>query len=244
MFYKILARNKYTGEYYTVRNGIVTKYPVPPEGDYENWGPWFVHPNPQNLGGEVCTGGGYFVMNYPSFRYASQMIPDFCHIFKAEVGEVFAYDNEKSRVKELRLRKIHPDELVKMIRDGKIRNLRNADLVGADLTNVDLSDANMTGTDLTEADLSGADLSGADLFGADLSGADLTEADLSRADLTRADLTGASLSEASLSGADLTGANLRGANLTRANLRGAILPDRTKWTTDRDMTEFTDPEEE
>jgi len=77
--------------------------------------------------------------------------------------------------------------------------------------------------DLRGADLSGADLREADLRGADLSGADLSEADLREADLSGADLSGADLSEADLRGADLSGADLRGAYLREADLSGAYL---------------------
>ena len=52
--------------------------------------------------------------------------------------------------------------------DGKIANLRGANLYGA----------NLRGADLNEADLRGADLSGANLYGADLRGADLYGAEI------------------------------------------------------------------
>ncbi len=90
-----------------------------------------------------------------------------------------------------------------------------------------------------------------------LQGANLFEANLQGANLSEANLRGANLSEANLQGADLGMANLQGANLCMANLRDAklshflsgrakfdettILPDRTKWTPNRDLRQFTDP---
>jgi len=260
---KILAKSgKY---YYTTWNGIVTKYPVPPEGDYDNWGEWMVHPNPQNLGGIVSIGGGYFVMNYPSFKYASRIGSDFCHIFDAEVGDgdVLGYDDEKSRVAKLRLRRIHPDELVKMIRNGQIQNLKYADLSKLDLSGVDLPRTTLSSTNLTGTNFTGANLSKANLFWSNLEGANLTDTDLfyailfnanlvganlagsvlSWANMTEANLTGAVLSNAILINANLFWSNLEGANLTGANLTDAILPDGTRWVPGRDMTEFTEVKE-
>jgi uncharacterized protein YjbI with pentapeptide repeats len=69
------------------------------------------------------------------------------------------------------------------IRQGRVKDLSNANLVWADLS----------GADLTMADLSGADLVRTNLRGADLTGADLTGADLTMADLTRVKLDGPEL---------------------------------------------------
>ena len=79
--------------------------------------------------------------------------------------------------------------------EGKMANLRGADL----------SVANLSGANLRGADLSGANLKRADLSGADLRGANLKWADLSEGDLRGANLKGADLSEASLREADLRG---------------------------------------
>ena len=57
--------------------------------------------------------------------------------------------------------------------EGKMADLRGADLWGADLRGADLWGANLRGADLRGADLRGANLRGADLRGADLWGADL-----------------------------------------------------------------------
>ena len=78
--------------------------------------------------------------------------------------------------------------------------------------------------DLRGADLWGADLRGADLWGANLRGANLRGADLRGADLWEADLRGADLWGANLRGADLREANLRGANLRGADLDYASWP--------------------
>jgi hypothetical protein len=101
------------------------------------------------------------------------------------------------------------------------KQLRYANLRGADLCGANLRGADLCGADLREADLCGANLRGADLCGANLRGADLREADLREADLRRANLRGADLCGANLRGANLRGADLRGADLCGADLRGA-----------------------
>jgi uncharacterized protein YjbI with pentapeptide repeats len=82
---------------------------------------------------------------------------------------------------------------IKGIREGKVKNLR-----GADLREANLREADLRGADLREADLHWANLRGADLRGADLRGADLRGADLRGADLREADLHWADLREANL----------------------------------------------
>ena len=96
-----------------------------------------------------------------------------------------------------------------------------------DLSFAKLGDATKFGKDLRYANLSGANLTnasfgGANLRDANLSGADLRYANLSGADLTRASFNGAKLSDADLSGADLTGANFTGASLTNVKLDEVI----------------------
>jgi hypothetical protein len=59
-------------------------------------------------------------------------------------------------------------------RGAKGRDLREADLNGANLSRTDLRGINFKGSDLSEADLSGADLKGCDLYRADLKGAQYT----------------------------------------------------------------------
>ena len=80
------------------------------------------------------------------------------------------------------------------------------------------------GKDRRGADLIGARLTGADLRGADLRGAYLIGADLTGADLRRADLIGADLRDANLAAADLTGAIF----LTRTQLNAALGDQSTK----------------
>ena len=72
--------------------------------------------------------------------------------------------------------------------DLRHRNLRNADLHGA----------NLSYADLRNADLYGADLSGANLCCARVKGANFTAADLSRANLSYVDLRGMALIEVTL----------------------------------------------
>jgi uncharacterized protein YjbI with pentapeptide repeats len=101
------------------------------------------------------------------------------------------------------------------------KDLRDANLIGANLRDADLGGAYLRGADLGGANLGGAYLRGANLGGADLGGANLGGAYLRDANLGGADLGGAYLRGANLGGADLGGAYLRGANLRDADLRGA-----------------------
>jgi hypothetical protein len=91
------------------------------------------------------------------------------------------------------------------IRQGKIKDLQEANLSGVNLSKANLRGANLEGADLWKANLSGAklwevNLSGANLDGADLLGADLWRANLEGADLCRTILYHADFSEANLSG--------------------------------------------
>lgn len=65
--------------------------------------------------------------------------------------------------------------------------------------------------------------------------------------LLEANLQEAKLQEANLQGANLWGANLQEVCWFHKNLKGlvtdTVLPDGTQWTPDRDMREFTHPEE-
>ncbi|MEH0448913.1 MULTISPECIES: pentapeptide repeat-containing protein [unclassified Streptomyces] len=72
-------------------------------------------------------------------------------------------------------------ELVRADVDGRRKERRGADLVGARLKGADLHGANLRGALLIAADLTGADLRRADMIGADLRDADLTDADLTGA---------------------------------------------------------------
>ena len=110
------------------------------------------------------------------------------------------------------------------------RNLRDADLWGANLSDANLRDADLEGADLIGANLIGADLRGANLEDADLLGADLRGANLRDTDLSGAYLMDTDLTNADLTNADLWGANLRDTDLTNAdlwdvNLSGAYLKD-------------------
>lgn len=105
----------------------------------------------------------------------------------------------------------------------------------------------LTGDDglLKGADLNGANLKRASFPQAYLKGADLMGANLEGANLHGVNLEGVNLIDANLEGAYLGGTNLKGAyligaNLEEAQLGFATLPDGTKWTTDTDMSRFTD----
>ena len=107
-------------------------------------------------------------------------------------------------------------------------NLSEADFLEADLRGVNLSGANLTRANLLEANLNGRSNGSAlglpaTLRRANLSGADLLRADLYGADLTGTNLSGASLRETNLGKTDLTGANLSGADLEHATMVDTIL---------------------
>ena len=111
---------------------------------------------------------------------------------KAINGEVlFSYDESKTTLRE---------EI------SNHRNLRWANLIGADLRGANLYHTDLSGADLSEVDLFGANLHGVNLYGANLKGADLSYADLRYAYLIRADLFLANLKGADLTWADLSGA--------------------------------------
>ena len=77
---------------------------------------------------------------------------------------------------------------------------------------------------------------------ADLRQTDLRGADLYNATLVKTNLMGAYLDHAVLAGASFLEANLLHANLKYAHFdENTILPDCTKWTTETDMTRFTNP---
>jgi uncharacterized protein YjbI with pentapeptide repeats len=146
--------------------------------------------------------------------------------------------------------------------------LVSVELSQGDLHRTDLSEANLEGTrfgganlqevvfsnsNLREALLGDANLSLANLTNANLQEANFIGADLRDANLSNSDLQEAYLGLVTLLGADLRDANLKGANFWRADLRyvnleGAIfdentwLPDDTNWTSDTDMSRFTDPD--
>ncbi|NEO19313.1 pentapeptide repeat-containing protein [Moorena sp. SIO4A5] len=122
-------------------------------------------------------------------------------------------------------------------KDLRGANLRGADCTNVDLSGVDFTNANLTGANFSRADLSqanfsnanltGADLAGADLANADLSGANLTDANLSNTDLTGSNLTGANLNGTDLAKADLEGSVINGANFDNTNLNQATMPNGT-----------------
>lgn len=103
---------------------------------------------------------------------------------------------------------VEKPNLIKDILDRPMasRNLKYANLIGA----------NLSGAKLIVASLSFTNLSGAKLIGANLSGANLSGAKLIVANLSGANLSDANLSDASLRGAYLSDANLNDANVNNA----------------------------
>src|SRR6266567_3094631 len=73
---------------------------------------------------------------------------------------------------------LRASELVRAEVRHKKKDLRGADLIGANLKDADLRGANLRGAYLIGTDLRGADLRLADLIGADFRDADLRGADL------------------------------------------------------------------
>ena len=141
------------------------------------------HPEPGQFDGNECGPGGLHVHNRLSLEYGPPGSWPWFARYRVEA--VLGSSEQKTRVTQMELRRIHPRVLARALRPpfnwGKGANLRWANLSGADLYG---------------ADLSGADLSGADLSEVDLSEVDLCEADLYRAYLRGADLSGANLDEA------------------------------------------------
>jgi len=201
----------------TIYRGQDTVYPVPEQG--EKWGPWCKHPDPYEYDGKACGPGGWHLMK----RLDAFHAPTGWWPWWAEGRGLVGEDNQKARYREVRLRRIEPEVLWKMIRLGGAvgANLREADLLRADLT---------------RADLRGANLRGANLRGAYLEGANLHGAYLRWANLRVADLRGANLRVADLKGADLRGADLEGADLREADLARAKNNSNTQWPEGFDLT--------
>lgn len=135
--------------------------------------------------------------------------------------------------------------------EGKRSLLVNANLWEAQLTGVALNGANLRGAALGNAYLERAYLSNVDFGGADLMGADMRESDLVRTNLNGAQMRFANLSGAYLGASDLRGANLQDCNLLNAHFtdmyfggahfnKETILPDGSHWTSDADLSRFTD----
>ncbi|HIK10427.1 MAG TPA: pentapeptide repeat-containing protein, partial [Oscillatoriaceae cyanobacterium M33_DOE_052] len=113
-----------------------------------------------------------------------------------------------------------------------------ANLIDTNLSNADLSSAKLIQTNLCGANLSFANVSKANLSSANLAGANLICTDFSGANMSGANLIGARLGGASLDGAYLMGANLKGAQVTSTELMGALLdgaimPDGSKYKSQR-----------
>jgi hypothetical protein len=105
--------------------------------------------------------------------------------------------------------------------------LKGANLVSANLPGVYLRIANLKGTDLRNANLRGAQLEEANL-----------QSSISR----RINLRDARLAFAQLQAADLKDAELQDAKLFETEFsQETILPDGNLWTSDTDLTRFTDP---
>lgn len=154
---------------------------------------------------------------------------------------------------------------------GKTGLLKNAHLWSANLANSNLQEANLENAYMREANLENATAQSANFKGANLRRANLKnvqfgDAQLQHADMRNSDLGYAVFLRANLMNAKIEHSNFSGTNLRLANLKGAdlpqasfdeqtVLPDAdptgrdkdgnlifTKhWTTETDMTRYTDP---
>ncbi|BAY78299.1 globin domain protein [Nostoc linckia NIES-25] len=180
------------------------------------------------------------------FQYQAWSTVDAAHGVKVSYARILALQDLNEDGVSLRGLDAPGAELVEI--NLSHANLSKTNLIESDLTNANLSHANLDNANLTQAKLSGADLSHAKLGFACLSQANLSSANLSGAnlicaDLSHANLSGANLKDASLSGANLEGAYLTGANLKNAKvsdyelnsayLEGAIMPDGSKYRSQR-----------
>ncbi|MDZ8107867.1 MAG: globin domain-containing protein [Nostoc sp. DedQUE12a] len=180
------------------------------------------------------------------FQYQAWSTVDAAHGVKVSYARILALQDLNEDGVSLRGLDAPSAELVEI--NLSHANLSKTNLIESDLTNANLSHANLDNANLTQAKLSGADLSHAKLgfaclSQANLSSANLNGANLICADLSHANLSGANLRDASLSGANLEGAYLTGANLKNAKvsdyelssayLEGAIMPDGSKYRSER-----------
>jgi uncharacterized protein YjbI with pentapeptide repeats len=116
-----------------------------------------------------------------------------------------------------------PEGVEKCERDLRGANLRGANLSEAFLSRTNLSGAYLRRANLSKTHLKLAILSEAYLSDAKLSGANLRRANLSESNMRRVHLADADLRKANLSEADLRGASLAETNLSRANLSEAYM---------------------
>ncbi|MCY3946895.1 MAG: pentapeptide repeat-containing protein [Anaerolineaceae bacterium] len=138
---------------------------------------------------------------------------------------------------------------VKMIRVNlEQANLTFASMENSRLTSVSFSRSDLIGTSLIDAKLREANFANAKCWGVRFQNADLANANFRGANLDGAKLENAILAGADLEGASLKMAELAGACLHTANLKHTVfdenttLPNGEKWTTETDMTRFTNPE--
>jgi len=126
------------------------------------------------------------------------------------------------------------------------------DLQGVNFRHADLHGLSFAGSEMQKANLEYANLNSAYMEYVNLQGANLRSVKLRRADLEYANITHTHLNDADLQGALLRAAKLQGTILMEANLQNAILedaefdqhtilPDRSLWVPDTDMSRFTDP---
>ena len=123
---------KFLTPWMTTESNGSTPYPCPAPG--QKWSEWMEHPDPADPDGADCGSGRYHVMKIVSANYAPLNWWPWFVRYEDMIGE----SHEKVGVKRLRLRRIRPEALHRMIRWGWCSgaNLRSANLRSADLTGV------------------------------------------------------------------------------------------------------------
>ena len=134
-------------------------YPAPDPG--EKWSEWIIHPDPAQYDGNDCGPGRLHVMNHIDARYTSGDWWIWFVQYRGVVGK----SEEKTGAREIRLRRVLPEQLWRIIRLGHCSgaNLSGANLYEANLREANLSGANLRGANLHEANLHEANLSGAEI---------------------------------------------------------------------------------
>ncbi len=96
----------------TVREGVEYVYVLPAQG--EKWGAWMRHPAPAEPDGKACGPGRWHIMRRLDACYA----PKSWRVWFAEARGVTGEDGEKFGAIEVRLRRVTPRVLWRMIRWG------------------------------------------------------------------------------------------------------------------------------
>jgi uncharacterized protein YjbI with pentapeptide repeats len=160
----------------------------------------------------------------------------------------------RSSINEEAVRAVEELRARSWLTDGSLRSavLEGANLQGANLMYADLRGAILTQANMENVNMLSANLQGVYLRNANLKKARLGDVKLIGSDMGNANLQGAYLRYANMEGTRLVNADLRDANMEFANLQyvllgntqfneKTLLPDGSKWLSNRDIERFTDP---